>query len=208
MDLPPNVRLVNEKTGQYRLLFTRGGNEYSMYSKDVAVLVAWREEIEAKLDVDGVPKAKVVTKAAKQSSTPGVIWHTRISKWIAGRYDKLTGKCFVTSSFADEADAVAALKVLRKKMKATFEAEMTRRYELAVKTTPSLAGLPRAPAKASDADTETVYWHVTKDTDYKPYRAVRVSGKYLVACADCHQEAIANALGEKPTHCIQHGNVV
>jgi len=206
MDLPPNVKLVNEKTGNYHLQFKRGGQKYSMYGKDLAVLVALREEIDAKLDADGVAKTKVQTKAAKQSSTPGVSWHAQKSKWIGGCYDKLAGKEVQTSMFADEADAVAARKVLLEKTDAKFEAEMTRRYELAVKTTHSLAGLPRAPAKASDAEAATVYWHVTKQSDYQPFRAVRGGGKqYLVACADCHQVAIANALGEKATHCMPHG---
>ena len=146
MDLPPNVYLVNEKTGNYHLTFRRGGKAYQMYGKDVATLVAWREEIEAKLDAEGVAKAKVQTKAAKQSSTPGVRWDAPTSKWIGKCYDKLTGKPVNTSIFADEADAVAARKVLREQTEAKFEAEMTRRYELAVKTTPNLAGLPRAPA--------------------------------------------------------------
>jgi len=205
MDLPPNVRLMNENTGNYRLSFTRGGKTYSMYGKDVAALVALREEIEAKLDTDGVAKTQVVTKAAKQSSTPGVRWHAQKSKWIGGCYDKLTEKTVSTSRFTAEADAVAAFKVLREKTDVKFDAEVTRRYELAVKTTPSLAGLPRAPAKLSDAKPATVYWHVTKDTDYQPYRAVRGGNAYVVACADCHQLAKANALGEKATHCAQHG---
>jgi len=42
MDLPPNVQLVNEKTGSYRLSFNRDGKKYQMYSNDVAMLVAWR----------------------------------------------------------------------------------------------------------------------------------------------------------------------
>jgi hypothetical protein len=74
MDLPPYVRLQNEKTGLYHLHFRRGGKEYSTTGKDVAVLVAWRKEIDAKLDAEGVPKTQVKTKAAKQSSTPGVQW--------------------------------------------------------------------------------------------------------------------------------------
>jgi len=205
MDLPPNVRLVKEKTMNYHLHFTRGGKAYSMCGKDVAVLVAWREEIEAKLDADGVAKAKVVTKAAKQSSTPGVSWDAKGSKWYGICYDKLAGKYVATSRFAAEADAVAAFKVLREKTDVKFETEVTRRYELAVKTTPSLSGLPRAPAKWSDAKPSTVYWHVTKQGDFQPFRAVRSGNAYHVACADCHQVAAANALGEKPTHCMQHG---
>ncbi|MDA9603566.1 hypothetical protein N9S30_00260 [bacterium] len=205
MDLPPNVRLYNEKTGKYHLKFTRGGKVYQMYSKDVAVLVAWRAEIDAKLDAEGVAKTKVVTKAAKQSSTPGVLWHANRSRWRGECYDKLVRKSAVTLPFADEADAVAAFKVLREKLEAKFEAEMTRRYAVAAQTTPNLAGLLRAPASWSDADAETVYWHVTKQGDYQPYRAVRTTGGYKPACADCHQLALPNALGEKPTHCMQHG---
>ena len=172
MDLPPNVYLKNEKTVNYQLEFRRGGETYRMHGKDVAVLVAWRNEIDAKLDAEGVAKTQVKTKAAKQSSTPGVSWQAKTSKWVGQCYDKLAGKTVATSMFADEADAVAALKVLREKTEAKFETAMTRRYELAVKTTPSLAGLPRAPAKASDAEAATVYWHVTKQSDFQPYRVV------------------------------------
>jgi hypothetical protein len=204
MDLPPNVTLHNENTGMYRLQFRRGGKKYQNSGKDIAVLVAWRSDIEAKLDAEGVAKTKV-NNSTKQSSTPGVRWQADRNKWRGQCRDKLTGKNVSTSWFADEADAVAAHKVLCTQTEAKLEAEMTRRYALAAQTTPNLAGLLRAPAKWSDANPETVYWHVTKQGGYQPFRAVRIGKAYQVACADCHQAAKANALGEKRTHCIQHG---
>ena len=205
MDLPANVRLQNAKTELYCLEFSRGGKKYRKCGKDVAALVAWREETEAVLDAEGVAKTQVRSKASKQSSTPGVYWNARKSKWIGRCYDKLDGKSIYTSSFADEADAIAAQKVLHENTEARFEAEMTRRYALAVQTTPNLAGLPRAPKRAEDAEKGTVYWHVSSKGDHQPYRAVRDCKQFAIACAVCHQKAVSNALGEKPTHCIQHG---
>jgi hypothetical protein len=204
--LPPNTRVVNEETGQLRMYFKRGGGKpYVKYGKDVAALVAWRKEIEAKLDAEGVPPTQVKTAAARQSATPGVHWHEAAQKWRGACYDRLASKEVNTSYFATEAETVAALAVLRDHVNAAFEAEMQRRYAAAAESTPNLRNLPRAPAKASDAEVGTVYWHVVKQTDYAPYRAVWGGKQYQIACAECPQQAQAGVKGETPTHCMQHG---
>ena len=101
--LPPNTRVVNEETGQLRMYFKRGGGKpYVKYGKDVAALVAWRKEIEAKLDAEGVPPTQVKTAAARQSATPGVHWHEAAQKWRGACYDRLASKEVNTSYFATE----------------------------------------------------------------------------------------------------------
>jgi hypothetical protein len=204
--LPPNTRVVNEETGQLIMAFWRGGGkQHVKYGKDVDALVAWRREIDARLDAEGVPPTQVKTAASRQSATPGVHWHKASQKWRGQYHDRLASKNVYTSRFATEAETVAALAALRGRVDAAFEAEMQKRYAAAAESTPNMRNLPRAPDKAADAEFGTVYWHVVKQTAYVPYRAVRTGKKYEIACADCPQFAHADGEGGTTTHCVQHG---
>jgi hypothetical protein len=55
---------------------------------------------------------------------------------------------------------------------------------------------------------KTVYWHVTKDTKYAPYRVVKAGGKYHAACEECNQVAESNAEGGEARFCVSHGGGV
>jgi hypothetical protein len=208
-EVPKGVYL-HKQTGKYRIQFSRVGKKYkSPLSTDINWLVEWKAKKDKELDEVGVPptrKHKKHERAAFQSETPGVKWHSATEKWHGKVYDRIQRKDISTKYVVDEAECADVLAALRAEEKARFEAEVTKRME----ANPKLADLPRAPSKAADATPGTVYWHIDGKTKYVPYRAV-VSGKggvrsfYVPACQDCHQMAKTNVPKGAATHCVQHG---
>jgi hypothetical protein len=197
--LPPGVYLANAKTGHYQIAFRRGGKKYQKYGKDVDALAAWRVSKEAELDALGVPPVQNKTAAERQSKHPGVNWQNK--KWIGAVMNHLTGKVEFTKYYDDDDVCFEALTVLKDRITNEFEAEMAKRKA----ANPLLDGLERAPAKIEDAVKKTVYWHVSKQTKYAPYRIVKIGGKYEIACEECNQKAFSNAEGGEARFCIAHG---
>jgi hypothetical protein len=200
--LPPGARLHNAKTGLYKIAFARGGKNYQKCGKDVGALAAWRLAKEAELDARGAPPARKKTTQERQSRHPNVNWDNKTKKWRGQARNLLTGKIESTKMYDDDDDACfEALKVLQARLTAEFEAEVAKRKA----ANPLLDGLERAPASAKDAVEKTVYWHVTKQTKYAPYRVVKSSGQYKIACEECNQQAECNGDGCETRFCIGHG---
>jgi hypothetical protein len=207
-ELPQGI-YFHKKSGKYCFAFRRGGRLYcSRYSNDIGWLVHWKDNKDKELDEAGVQpvrKKKKQERAAFQSDTPGVNWHSGKKKWRGNIYDRLECKIIHTSPclFVHETDCADAVAKLRAEEAARFEAEIAKR----VAADPKLTGLHRAPKDNKDAEKGVVYWHVHTETKYVPYRAIVVGpqNNYTRACQECHQSAVANTPKGKVTHCIQHG---
>jgi hypothetical protein len=189
--------------------FNRGCKRHqSPHSTDIDWLIQWKADRNKELDAAGVPptrKHKKRERATFLSDTPGVTWDSQQKKWRGQIYDRIELKYIHTSpsSFANEKDCSDATKKLRAEEEARFEAEIVKR----VAADPKLAGLPRAPGDASNAQKGTVYWRAGAESKYVPYRAI-VAGnqkQYKRACRECHQMALANTPKGEVTHCKQHG---
>jgi hypothetical protein len=149
---------------------------------------------------EGPSKRKRKNAAERQSKYEGVNWHKNSQKWYFQITNRLTGEK-LSKRYKDEDECFREYTAEKARETAAFEAEIAKRKA----ANPLLDGLERAPAKAEDALEKTVYWHVTKDTKYVPYRVVRCGKNYKIACEMCNQVAKANAKGERPRFCVSHG---
>jgi len=148
------------------------------------------------LDSDAEEPSKRKNAPSKRKSKyEGVYWNKRSQKWRGQVFNRLTGKKVYTKRYEDDAECYRKLIELRASLDAEFEPEIAKRKA----ANPLLDGLPRAPAKAEDAEKGKVYWRVADKTKYVPYRAVRIGiGRhYDIACETCNQFAMSNGKGER-----------
>ena len=174
------------------------------YDECVTARAALRARIDAACAAANVTRR--VTAPAAKKAHGGLKWDGK--KWQGQAPDPWTGKKIHVGMYADtpgeEARGVAAVAAKRAALVAAYDAAMEKR----ALDDPLTDGLPRAPADATDAVAEQVYWHVSGKTDppHTPYRVVK-SGEtqYERACHECPSHAIPRSKGGNATHCVAHG---
>jgi hypothetical protein len=149
-----------------------------------------------------------------QSSTPGVCWITKNGKWCGslknplkrtpsgGRKNEHTSPTY----FLHEADAVAALAVLR----ARIDAEMVTHVTELAAADPKFDGIQLGPEHAAEVEAGVVYYRPNKLDDHKPFLVVRVGQKKVKwdpACqhSGCTTKAVQAVKGAAKEFCGIHG---
>ena len=188
----------------FRVYVRRGGQRFHKRGRDIASLQQALKEWHVKLDMEGIPKTRIIKPADFQSKVPGVTWDPRQKKWRGQCLDRLKGKNISTSYFTDENDCAEALQRLREMETLAFQSEIEKR----IREDPLVRDLEKAPDDIQDALPGKAYCCVGPQNHYVPSRVVvtnlQTHREYRKACEKCTQRAYTGRDGTT-RFCVQHG---